>query len=401
MIPARPRYSLWFASELMFALIITPGVAFSGVTTRCVASGLSKPVSIQSPPKDRRRVFIVEKGTQQIRIIKDGVLLEKPFLDIHHKVIDGVAEGGLLGLAFHPKYRDNGFFFVYYTDNDNGVVLERYKAKKKDKARRKSGKILFRFQKEATVHYGGMIAFGPDGYLYAAPGDDGRINAQDLSKPFGKLLRIDVDHGLPYTVPPDNPFVGQKGALPIIWAYGLRNPWSFSFDRMTGDLWIGDVGANCYEEINFQPSASAGGENYGWGYSPQSDVVAEGFQCVSSDLTCAGTEGTTCGIGPGFTPPILDYDRSRGQCVIGGVVYRGSAVPELEGLYIYADHYQGIRTVRFDGASVTEHMDRSAEFDPPGALTINTVSCFGQDFYGEVYVGDIADGEIYKIMPSD
>lgn len=401
MIPARPRYSLGFASALSFALIFTPGAVFSGVTTQRVASGLSQPVSIQSPPKDKRRVFIVEKGTQQIRIIKDGVLRTKPFLDINHKVIDGVNEGGLLALAFHPKYKRNGFFFVYYADNDNGVVLERYKATKKNKARRNSGRILFRFQKEATVHYGGMIAFGPGGYLYAAPGDDGRINAQDLSKPFGKILRIDVDHGLPYTIPPDNPFVGQKGALPIVWAYGLRNPWSFSFDRMTGDLWIGDVGANCYEEINFQPAASTGGENYGWGYSPQSDVVAEGFQCVNPDLTCSGTENTSCGNNPGFTPPILDYDRSVGQCVIGGVVYRGSAVPEMEGLYIYADHYQGIWSFRYDGVSVSEHTDRSAEFDPPGQQTISAVSCIGQDFYGEVYIGDIADGEIYKIVPSD
>jgi len=401
MIPGRPRFILRCAFAIAAAPLLSPGVAVGGVTTQRVASGLHQPVSIQSPPKDKRRVFIVEKGTGQIRIIKDGDLRAKPFLDINQKVIDGVGEGGLLGLAFHPKYKRNGYFFVYYTDNENGVVLERYRAKKKNKARPKSGKILFRFQKEGTVHYGGMIAFGPDGYLYAAPGDDGRINAQDLSKPFGKLLRLDVDQGLPYTVPPDNPFVGQKGALPIIWAYGLRNPWSFSFDRETGDLWIGDVGANCYEEINFQPAQSTGGENYGWGWSPTPGVIAEGFQCVNLDLTCDGTAGTTCGTLPGFTPPVVDYDRSLGQCVIGGVVYRGSAVPELEGLYIYADHFQGIRSFRFDGVSVTEHTDRTDEFDPPGALTINSVSCFGQDFYGEVYIGDFADGEIYKLVPSD
>src|SRR5690554_5603567 len=284
-----------------------------------VAGGFSSPVSIAHADDDR--LFIVEKGGT-ISILQDGAKVEEPFLDIRGDVSTS-GEQGLLGLAFPEDFGQTGLFYVYYTDTNGDSVLSRF-ASDEQVADRGSEQVLLTQSQPFGNHNGGQLALGPDGYLYLGLGDGGsggdpQGNGQDLGTFLGKLLRIDVS-GDGYTVPDDNPFVGREGAAPEVWAYGLRNPWRFSFDAATGDLYIADVGQNAFEEVNLQPADSAGGENYGWN-------VMEAESCYQPRTGCDTS---------GLVLPIISYPHSSewGASISGGYVYRGSALPDLAGAYV-------------------------------------------------------------------
>ncbi|HEU5322281.1 MAG TPA: PQQ-dependent sugar dehydrogenase, partial [Methylomirabilota bacterium] len=290
----------------------------AGVALARVPGAFSGPLYVTAPPADTARLFVVEK-TGAIRIVRRDTLLARPFLDLTDSVSGG-GEQGLLGLAFHPDYGVNRRFFVHYTDRAGDTRLVRYQVSSDpDSADYGSGVHLLFVDQPFANHNGGWIGFGPDGYLYMGLGDGGsggdpQGNGQNLGTLLGKILRLDVDGGTPYGIPPDNPFVDSAGARGEVWAYGLRNPWRASFDRLTGDLFIGDVGQGGWEEISVQPAASAGGENYGWN-------VMEGTHCYAAP-TCDAT---------GLVAPVTEYATRDGCAVTGGYVYRGTAVPAIAG----------------------------------------------------------------------
>lgn len=361
-----------------------------------VASGFSKPLFVTAPPGDFNRIFVVEQGGR-IWIVKNGARLPEPFLDISGRIGSSSGEQGLLGLAFHPDYADTGFFFVNYINTncsdacDSTVARYSVSASDPDRADPASERVLFTVDQPFANHNGGMLAFGPkDGYLYLGFGDGGSgndpfDNAQNRNTKLGKILRIDVDKGDPFAIPPDNPFAASAGAAvdATIWAYGLRNPWRFSFDRVTGDLWIGDVGQSTREEIDFQPADSGGGENYGW-------RNREGSVCRPGETQCNLPEAVE---------PIHDYDKVLTQSVTGGYVYRGTALPEEQGNYFFGDYTSGeVWSFRYDGATLSDFRDRSGEFR--AGLFPAAISSFGEDAAGELYVVDHR-GSVYKVVAAE
>jgi hypothetical protein len=359
-----------------------------------VAAGLEMPVHVAAPPLDLDRLFVVEQAGR-IRIIKDGVLLAAPFLSMPPGTVSCCGERGLLSIAFHPRFARTGRFFVYYTDMQGDLVIARYQVgPDPDDADESSEVILLTIgHRRFGNHNGGQLAFGPDGYLYAGTGDGGGggdpdENALDGGSLLGKLLRLDVDVevGPPfYRVPPTNPFVAPGAPLDEIWAIGLRNPWRFSFDRTTADLYIADVGQDRFEEIDVQPGTSAGGESYGWD-------LFEGFRCF---------EGPCPDPPVGLTMPVLEYDHDAGCSVTGGFVYRGCRMPDLHGTYFYSDFCSSfVRTFRGVAGGVAQDLrDRTAELAPGGSRTLDAVSSFGEDARGELYIADHKDGEIFRIVP--
>ena len=338
-------------------------------TWQPVASALDRPVDLQ--PDGSGRLYIVEK-LGHIHLFENGQVSETPFINIEDRVNDNSNEMGLLGLAFHPNYSQNGFFYVNYTGEGGDTFLSRFQASG-DTADPDSELILLRIEQPFPNHNGGVMVFGPDGYLYAGLGDGGAGgdpfgNAQSLDTLLGKILRIDVDSAEPYAVPADNPFGDE------IWHYGLRNPWRISFDKLTGDLYIGDVGQGEWEEIDFLPAGSPGGTNFGWDRR-------EGAHDYEGSAS------------PDFVEPIAEYSHSDGGCsVTGGYVYRGS-MPEWNGIYLYGDYCTGyiwglIRSA--DGASWQNQLLFQ---------TNQRITAFGQDETGELYL--IADsGEIFKLTPN-
>ncbi len=383
---------------IVLALSLVPvasiAVAQTPLTTERLATGFARPVYVTSPPGDTHRLFVVEQHTGRIKIIDldTGLVNAVPFLDI-----DGLATGneqGLLGLAFHPDYANNGFFYVNITISTRTTFIQRYtvSAGNPDIADPTSVQTVISYAQPFSNHNGGWIGFGPDGFLYIATGDGGSggdpgNRAQDITnQKLGKLLRLDVN--VPrggYNIPPTNPFVGITGDDEI-WAYGLRNPWRASFDRVTGDLYLGDVGQNAWEEIDFQPANSGGGENYGW-------------RCYE-----ANAPFNTGGCPPSNTLvfPIHDYSLAGSPCAVtGGYVYRGCAIPDLQGTYFFADFCsRRIWSFRYDAGAgtVNEFTDRTFELAPAGA-SITTISSFGEDANGELYICDMNGGEIFKIIP--
>lgn len=374
------------------------------LTTVRVASGLTRPLFATAPPGDVVRVFLVEQDGR-ILILRNGGVEATPFLDIRSIVrspadTGGGNEEGLLGLAFHPQYDTNGWLFVYYTNTSGNNVVARYSRSSAnpdlaDAASRVE--VLPIPHPTNSNHNGGMLAFGPnDGFLYIAPGDGGAFcdlseNSQNGSSLLGKMLRINVD-ALPYTVPADNPFVGAGAPLDEIWSLGLRNPFRFAFDRANGDLYIGDVGQDNLEEIDYVPAPNAGkGANYGWDHY-------EGTQCPNPSC---GDEGT-CTL-TNLVLPVTQYPHTEGCSVAGGFVYRGCRMPALRGTYFYADFCSDfIRSFRIVSGAVTDPRNRTAELAPGGSLTIVDITSFGEDARGELYIfdrGSGATGEVYKIVP--
>lgn len=345
-----------------------------------VASGFTRPLYVTHAGDGSNRIFLVEQ-VGKIWILKNGLIQAQPFLDIEELISPGAitnsfSEQGLLGLAFHPDYSDNGAFFIYYTDRRGSTVVARYRVDESnpDIADPDTGQILFQLSQPYANHNGGHIEFGPDGYLYIALGDGGAANdplgaGQNRQLLLGSILRIDVDGAAPYAIPPDNPFVDEVNARAEIWAYGLRNVWRFSFDRLTGDLYMADVGQNQWEEINFQPADSIGGENYGWN-------VWEGNHIFAG------------GAAPNHVPPVFDYSHAFGCSVTGGVIYRGEAIPDLQAVYLFGDWCSG----RVWG------LWRDREFAWQTRELMKTdlpISSFGEDEAGEVYVIDYG-GALYR-----
>jgi glucose/arabinose dehydrogenase len=375
------------------AILPVAGCHQGPVKLQEVARGFSFPTFVASEPQDASRLYVTEQNTGRIHLIDGGQRVQGPFLDLGGKVEAGGFEQGLLGLAFHPDFAVNGYFYVNYTAPADGgaskTVVERYSVSEDpNRADAASALLILEIPQPDKIHNAGMLAFGPDGYLYIATGDGGPGNdpdnrAQSLDTLLGKILRIDVDGAEPYAIPPDNPFAAKQDARPEIWAYGLRNPWRFSFDRLTGDMYIGDVGERAREEINFEPFDSPGGLNYGW-------RVREGSICRPGQNVCEL---------PGATEPIHDYDKLLTASVTGGYVYRGSAIPEIEGLYFFGDYSNGkIWSLRHDGEQVIEFRDWSGPLRAP--VLIPTYSSFGEDADGELYVVEWLGGGIYKLVPN-
>jgi glucose/arabinose dehydrogenase len=389
-----------------------------------VADGLIDPIHVTAPKDGSGRLFVCERHGL-VRVIKDGKLLEKPFLDLKDKTLSSFLEEGLFAIEFHPKFKENGKFYIAYSDlwfNGSTLLMEyKVSAKNPDKADPESGKVIMQLDFPYCNHHGGKMAFGPDGYLYVGVGDGGWegdvISAgQDLSTFMGKMLRIDVEHTTPdraYSIPKDNPFltplqqmtlfgVSEKQfsqihpkAKPEIWAYGIRNPWTFSFDRKTGDMYIADIGQNHWEEINFQPASSKGGENYGWKFMCGSHTFP-----IEDDKT-----NPRVGI-----LPIAEYSHvDQGICVVGLGVYRGKDFPNLDGTYFTADWGSGkVWGVQKDAAGkwlMEELLDLDTALKPTSG---------GEDEAGNIYVthatagyGGPVDpatserGAVWKIVAAD
>jgi glucose/arabinose dehydrogenase len=357
-----------------------------------VTGGLSRPSWVGAVPGETSRLFALEQDGR-VRIVQGTQLLPAPFLDIDPLVGSLGNEQGLLGLAFDPGYASNGHFYVSYTDNSGASVVARYTnlPPSSNTADASSAVIVFGpLAQPQNNHNGGCIRFGPDGMLYLGLGDGGGANdtgigheasgnAQSMSTYLGKLLRIDpANPGVP---PAGNPF--PASAIPLAWDIGLRNPWRFSFDALTGELYVADVGQNAWEELDVEPAGS-GGRNYGW-------------RCMEGSH-CTGLGGCSCS-SPALTLPVHEYAHSSGNCaIIGGDVYRGNGMPLLAGAYMFADYCSGrIWTLVYAGGQVTQLTDRSAELAPGGGLSIANPVAFGTDGLGEILILDQAGGEIYRV----
>jgi len=398
-----PKIGLPYRALLCFlGASFLAGHLSSQIRSQLVASGYSRPTSVTAPAGDPRVFFTTKTGG--VRVIKSGAVLPTPFLSVGG-LISGGSEQGLLGMAFHPDYANNGYFFLSYTDNTGGdSVVSRWSVdpSNPDVADPSSEEIVIEYNQPFTNHNGGDIHFSPvDGYLYIATGDGGSANdpscrAQNLANLLGKMLRINVDT-LPYTIPADNPFVGVSGARDEIYHYGLRNPWRFSFDRETGDMYIGDVGQNAREEVSYA-AAGESGLNFGW-------KVMEGNRCNSSSNCAGGTPGC---FSPLFRDPIIELIQAGfggPLSGIGGYVYRGGLMPAEYGKYFYTDYNDDIiRSIEYDPNTNTtsNFQDRTSELDPPGSTNISPICGFGEDAAGELYIVDHssgASGAIWKIVP--
>jgi glucose/arabinose dehydrogenase len=328
------------------------------------------------------RLFVIEQAGR-IRIIEDGELAAQPYLDVIDLVNDNGREQGLLGMAFDPDYATNGRFYINYTSKDSTTRIERYQVSDDPNlADLESVELILEFDQPFGNHNGGNLVFGPDGYLYIGTGDGGsggdpNNNAQNLGVLLGKMLRVDVSGELPYEIPRDNPFVDDPDARPEIWAYGLRNPWRFSFDTQTDDLYIADVGQNNIEEINFQAADSPGGENYGWRFYEGSDVFRDAL-----------------GDREPFVFPIYEYSHNLGCSVTGGYVYRGDNLPDLQGSYFYGDYCAGIiwRLHQDDAGAWQNEI-----FLEPGF----NIASFGEDVDGELYVVTISPPAIWMLRAAE
>jgi glucose/arabinose dehydrogenase len=345
-----------------------------------VVAGLSSPVGIAHARDGSGRLFILEKAGV-IRVVSNGTLAVAPFLDITDRVEAGGSEQGLLGLAFHPDFQANGWFFVNYTGAGGTTIVSRFQADgQRLTADPDSEESVLTQPQPAANHNGGHLAFGPDGYLYIGLGDGGAAgdqfgNGQNGATWLGAMLRIDVNQ-LPYTTPADNPFVGDPAVVDEIWAFGLRNPWRYAFDRVTNDLYIGDVGQGQYEEVDLQPAGSPGGENYGW-------PIMEGGHCYPP-----GTPGCD---ESGLTLPLVEYDHSQGCSITGGYVYRGPMNPAVHGLYLFGDYCSG----RIWGlVAVPGQEQRVVEL----RRVDMRLSSFGEDESGELYLVAIDKGELYHVL---
>ena len=351
-----------------------------GVKLQRVAT-FDAPVFVTSPPGDRTRQFVVEQGGR-VMVVRDGRKLGTPFLDLTGQVTSG-SEQGLLSLAFAPDYAESGLFYIYFTDEASDQRIVEYRRRDADRADPASARLVLRMEDSESNHNGGLLLFGPDDLLYVGTGDGGgggdqhgaRGNGQNLGSLLGKILRIDprASGGRAYSIPARNPFAGRAGARGEIYAYGLRNPWRFSFDRKRGDLSMGDVGQNAYEEINFVRRGAGRAANFGWRPYEGRSRYAEGESA------------------PGHVRPVIVRAHSDGFCsVTGGVVVRDPRLPGLRGRYVWGDFCDG----RIESARLSRGRARSVRNT---ALQVDSLSSFGEDAQGRVYVTSL-EGPVYRIV---
>ena len=390
---------------LLFCLGTRGAMHAAGFRTELFATGISRPVFVTAPPGDTERVFILEQHTGRVRIhnADTGATITPAFLDLSGLLTGG--EQGLLGMAFHPGYATNGYFYLNFTlpggGNGGHTEVARYQAVgdpgTSSQADPDSKTLVLSFNQPQGNHNAGWLGFGLDGYLYIATGDGGGSNdqhgsignSQNRANLLGKILRIDVNGSEiahpQYAIPEDNPYKGQATFAEEIWAFGLRNPWRCSIDRETGDLWIGDVGQGAREEIDFNP-AGQGGLNFGW--RPREGSIQTPAYPNESPVTTA-------------TDPVFDYPRSGGYSVTGGYVYRGSRIPELQGKYILTDYGSARFWVISREGDEFMTVERTADFRPSGSPTLNIPgpSSFGEDARGELYICDL-DGDVFRIVPT-
>ncbi|MEO8368726.1 MAG: PQQ-dependent sugar dehydrogenase [Candidatus Solibacter sp.] len=359
------------------ALILVLGLGAQDIRTVQVASGVANITDIQNAGDGSGRLFLVQQNGV-VRTLRNGSVAATAFLDIRGKT-SASGERGLLGLAFPPDFLQKQRFYVDYTDLNGDTVIAQYRMLAGvDTADAASEVVLMKIAQPFANHNGGQVRFGPDGYLYVAMGDGGsagdpRGNGQNLGALLGKILRLDVESDPGHVrIPADNPFVNRAGARGEIWAYGLRNPWRFSFDRVTHDLWIADVGQDTYEEVNLQPAGSRGGENYGWNQM-------EGMHCYQSGCRMDG-----------LTLPVAEYTHAAGGCsVTGGFVYRGTRSPGMRGLYLYGDYCSGrIWALEKQAGAWSNRLVLSSGF---------TITTFGEDEAGEIYLANGAAGTVFRI----
>ena len=377
--------SMYRISLLLILAVLGIKSSFSQpqIDLKLFASGLEIPVDITHAGDER--MFVVGKKGKIFIVDTAGVVSDQLFLDISTRVNSNFSERGLLGLAFHPDYANNGYFFVNYTGLSGETVVSRFEVSSDpDVADASSEKIILRENQPFPNHNAGDLAFGPDGFLYIPMGDGGDggdpLNSgQTRTSLLGKILRIDIDNGDPYAIPSDNPFVNDDFTQDEVWALGLRNPWRISFDRLTYDLWIGDVGQNAWEEISVQPAASQGGENYGW-------------RCYEGDATF---NLGNCEDRSNFVFPVFAYRNNRfedGCSVTGGFVYRGTRFPGMYGNYIFADYCSGkIWSIAPQDNDGNWEVTDQGKFSPPDFST------FGEDANGELFVASIGQGTIYRV----
>ncbi len=372
---------------------VSSGNASTPIKAIPIATGLTNPVFVTAPLGDTSRVFIIEKPGR-IVIVENGTQLGTPFLDISSAVNSGGSEQGLLGMAFAPEFDSSGYFYVNYTgEPDASTVIARAHAAPGSNVADPTVETLLVVPQPYSNHNGGMLAFSPkDSMLYIGLGDGGsggdpENRAQNLDSLLGKILRVDVRTAPGYQIPADNPFAGvpADSARPEIWAWGLRNPWRFSFDRETGDLWIADVGQGQIEEIDWQQAGAMDAKNYGW-------RLKEGNNCYIPN--------TGCDTLVGLTSPIVSYPHTSGRCSItGGYVYRGCAMPDLVGAYFYGDFCTGeIISIRYNGTVVFDSVSRTAALT--GAVGSFDLSSFGEDGRGEIYICGHGSGRVSKIVPN-
>ncbi len=355
----------------------------TGIPSLSLVGTFSSPVYLTAAPGDTQRLFVVER-LGKVRVLHHDTTQARPFLDLSGQVQTGYVEQGLLSIAFDPQYASTGHFFVYFNDPNGDIRIVRYTVSSDpDSADEATADTVLRVPHPGqTNHNGGQLQFGPDGMLWAGTGDGGGSgdpagNAQNKHALLGKLLRLDVSGASGYTIPTDNPFKTDTTGAPQVWAYGLRNPWRFSFDRQTGDLYIGDVGQNRYEEVDVSTTAvgRGRGDNFGWN-------IMEGTHCYPTDpCTPIGVQ------------PVVEYPHLNAACSItGGYVYRGSALPELTGDYFYADYCDGsVHSIKYPNVNVG---DWTQLVSPGGGI-----SSFGQDAKGELYILQLG-GRVYRIVPS-
>jgi glucose/arabinose dehydrogenase len=385
--PRTRRFAGLLGALILILAFGTAGAAgAAGVVLTPVVSGLHAPVQVTYAPDGSGRLFVVEQGGK-VRVVKDGVLLPTPFIDIGYRLETG-GERGLLGIAFHPSYATNGKFYLYFTRKGDGdVAINEYRVSSgnPDVATQAAIRRIITIDEPYANHNGGHMAFGPDGYLYIGTGDGGSggdpgNRAQNLDLLLGKMLRINVNGSVgarQYRIPLSNPYLGKPGRNEI-WSRGLRNPWGWSFDRVTGDLWIADVGQNRYEEVdrslvNDKPSSGGKGINYGW-------RIMEGRHCYRPSTGCRTS---------GLKFPVVEYSHNEGCSVTGGYVYRGTAVPTLASRYVFGDFCSGsIWTI---SRTAVAPAAKSLLFD-----TSMLISGFGEDQAGELYVLDFSAGTLYR-----